>query len=193
MHVWYILRYAFFSRYMLLDHHLVSLLLLLDCLVSACFLCNRLPCLSTEQLKPGNEVKSFALQQAIVRRKLGWLGKRGWRWCVSGHLSVSSGPHGHGKLKKRGNPCFFRIFLWIESTGNLSRATVIEINWILEIITFMLMWVLRRDNSPGDKYLGEVGLENLLPQQDRLGILEGELLGWGMGRVWHRKLLSGRF
>lgn len=40
--------------------------------------------------------------------------------------------------------------------------------------------VLRRDNSPGDKYLREVGWENLLSQLERLGILAGGLLlGWG--------------
>lgn len=44
----------------------------------------------------------------------------------------------------------------------------------------MLMWILRGENSLGDKYLGgEVGQENFQSQQERLGVLKGELLGWG--------------
>lgn len=41
------------------------------------------------------------------------------------------------------------------------------------------MWILRGDNSLGDKYLGKVGQENLQSQQERIGVLKGELLGWG--------------
>ena len=70
---------------------------------------------------------------------------------------------------------------------NLSRATVIESNWILEIVTFMLMWVLRGDNSVGDKnkHLPEVGQENLQYQQERLRSPQGGALGLGMrNRKW---------
>ena len=112
----------------------------------------------------------FALEWAYILRKLGWLSKWGFGWFISGHLSVCPGPHSPVKLKSERLP---QNLPWIESTGNLSGATVIEINWILEIITFMLMWVLRRDNSPGDKYLREVGWKTLLSQLERLGILVG--------------------
>ena len=78
-------------------------------------------------------------------------------------------------MKMRGNPTS------LDSSMNLSRATVIESNWILEIVTFMLMWVLRGDNSVGDKnkHLPEVGQENLQYQQERLRSPQGGALGVG--------------
>ena len=115
----------------------------------------------------------FALEWAYTLRKLDWLSKWGFGWSISGHLSVCPGPHSPVKLKSESQPRLPQNLPWIESTGNLSGATVIEINWILEIITLMLMWVLRSDNSPGDKYLREVGWETLLSQLERLGILVG--------------------
>ena len=107
---------------------------------------------------------------------------------MSGHLSVFPGPHRHVKFESERQPLLAQNLPRIESPGNLSGTTTIEINWILGIITFMLMQIFKEDNSPGDKYLGEVGRENLQSQQERLGILEGGAAVVGVGGMRDRKL-----
>ena len=123
----------------------------------------------------------FALEWAYILRKLGWLSKWGFGCSMSGHLSVCPGPHSHVKLKSESQPQLPQNLPWIESTGNLSGATVIEINWILEIITLMLMWVLRRDNSPGDNTLERWGGRICCPSwRDE----ESWWGGWVAAGVW---------
>lgn len=82
-------------------------------------------------------LKAFVPEKAWVFkvRATGWRGLQG---SVCSPVSVISDPHNHarsGKVRQ------------LQLPQNLSRATVIEINWIWEIITFMLICVLRGDNS----------------------------------------------
>lgn len=93
-------------------------------------------------------LKTFVPEKACVFIKLGQQGEEVCRdLCAALSLSFRVLITMQEAGKVRGNPNFLRIFPELRAASNRSRATVIEINWIWEIITFMLICVLRGDNS----------------------------------------------